>query len=1070
MMSVLLALGAVLSGCAGSWHASRHGWHQQSGVSAYNRGDYYKAEREFTTAIAEAEYPGQPMTSLTRSISSLANLYRVVGMIDDAERLYRRALEIRLQTLGPDHPDTAVVFARLAEIYHDWGFFDQAGAVYWRALSGLSSQTPVAFRNQAQTTALINDIRALCRAAQRDCSTLDLLTRTLTVPDNTGAGLSEPLWSDPSVVYSGRMSSYALRANISGHMAVLWTTGNSRLAEDHELWVKPYEPDKKWGNHELVRATTDRLSQPQLAINETGDMVALWLERTASDVDVWSAHYTIGRGWNQPALVETITGEADHPDIAIDNQGNAVAVWSRFSGLQNDLWANRYEPGIGWNTPVLIETHDGDALRARVQISRHGHALVVWTQSGHVWANHYKSNIGWGAATAIESNSGPPSHPTVAFDREENGVAVWFQDAGVWTGRRLLDGQWESPRRIGEGFQAWSRPQISARHDGSLLAVWKESSLSNDFLVSRYDAASGWRSATRIKSPHSADIFERGQYLVARQRTSADESTLTLRVFDTHAFLASDPGHSNDRPFTVPPEAVTMPDHPDVASSLNRLGVSYLQEEAYAPAEALFRSALAMQERTLKPHDLRIARTLRLMAYTEHRQQHYAPAGPLYERALTILERGVGPTHPLVAVTLRDLAASYFAQDRFHDARSLLERQVTMLKEVGASVQTETAAALVNLARTEFELGALPPAEGHAREALLIHETAGTGGNDLSQTLKVLGGVLLEQEAYGDAESLLRRALAIDETTWGAEHYAVGDGLRALGRIASAQRRWSDATELYDRASAIFEKTVGPDHRNMALLMVNQGDLHLSQADYLSAEKRYRSAIPILEKTLSPAHPDIAYALTQLAASLRAQRKDADAESLLRRALDIREQAFGNDAQVVASSLGDLATVLIERGSYDEAESLLTRKLAILDSAAEKSDQQVADTLQLLAWSHYRQKEFALTVPLLERVLSIRERTLTSEDHRVAQALEDLAGVYLMQTRYLDADSLYRRAITILEKSPDRLFDLTRVVETYADLLWKMKRPLEAMEWQTKARNMWSLALQRSSYIRKGIL
>jgi hypothetical protein len=282
-------------------------------------------------------------------------------------------------------------------------------------------------------------------------------------------------------------------------------------------------------------------------------MVVVWLERTASDVDLWAAHYKVGKGWSPPELVEAIAGEADQPDIAIDDQGNAVAVWSRFNGLQNDLWVNRYEPATGWGTPRAIETQDGDALHARAQINRHGNALVVWTQNDHVWANDYQTSVGWGNATAIESNSGLPSYPDVVFDGEGNGVAVWFQEAGVWASRHPIGGQWERPIQIGEGFQVWSRPQVSVLDDGSLLAVWSESSLSNDFVINHYDAASGWGTSQRITSPGVAGWLEHGKYLVTRQRTSAVESTLILRVFDTHGFLASDPERPEKRQITIPP-------------------------------------------------------------------------------------------------------------------------------------------------------------------------------------------------------------------------------------------------------------------------------------------------------------------------------------------------------------------------------------------------------------------------------------------------------------------------------------------------------------------------------------
>ena len=49
-----------------------------------------------------------------RSLNGLAKLLRDQGRYGEAESLFRRALAIREQALGPDHPDTATSLNGLA--------------------------------------------------------------------------------------------------------------------------------------------------------------------------------------------------------------------------------------------------------------------------------------------------------------------------------------------------------------------------------------------------------------------------------------------------------------------------------------------------------------------------------------------------------------------------------------------------------------------------------------------------------------------------------------------------------------------------------------------------------------------------------------------------------------------------------------------------------------------------------------------------------------------------------------------------------------------------------------------
>ena len=56
------------------------------------------------------------------------------GRYEEAEPLYKRALEIRERVLGPDHPDTATSLNNLAILYDNQGRYEEAEPLYKRAL------------------------------------------------------------------------------------------------------------------------------------------------------------------------------------------------------------------------------------------------------------------------------------------------------------------------------------------------------------------------------------------------------------------------------------------------------------------------------------------------------------------------------------------------------------------------------------------------------------------------------------------------------------------------------------------------------------------------------------------------------------------------------------------------------------------------------------------------------------------------------------------------------------------------------------------------------------------------
>ena len=143
--------------------------------------------------------------------------------------------------------------------------------------------------------------------------------------------------------------------------------------------------------------------------------------------------------WGTASPIETgDSGDGTGPQIAIDSTGNGLLVWEGYDGTRINIWANRYVPGTGWDTPAPIETDDsGDANNPQVAVDADGNAIAVWHQSDgirdNIWANRYVPGTGWGTAELIETdNAGSASPPQVAVDSSGNAIAVWDQ----WDGTR----------------------------------------------------------------------------------------------------------------------------------------------------------------------------------------------------------------------------------------------------------------------------------------------------------------------------------------------------------------------------------------------------------------------------------------------------------------------------------------------------------------------------------------------------------------------------------------------------------------------------------------------------------
>jgi tetratricopeptide (TPR) repeat protein len=124
-------------------------------------------------------------------------------------------------------------------------------------------------------------------------------------------------------------------------------------------------------------------------------------------------------------------------------------------------------------------------------------------------------------------------------------------------------------------------------------------------------------------------------------------------------------------------------------------------------------------------------------------------------------------------------------------------------------------------------------------DAAGITEPTGRLMNELSLFLKARG-------AWAEAEPLMRRALDIDERSYGPDHPEVARDLNNLAALLKATNRLAEAEPLMRRALDIDERSYGPDHPNVAIRLNNLAQLLKATNRLAEAEPLMRGVVEIL--------------------------------------------------------------------------------------------------------------------------------------------------------------------------------------------------------------------------------
>jgi tetratricopeptide (TPR) repeat protein len=314
----------------------------------------------------------------------------------------------------------------------------------------------------------------------------------------------------------------------------------------------------------------------------------------------------------------------------------------------------------------------------------------------------------------------------------------------------------------------------------------------------------------------------------------------------------------------------------------------------------------------------------------------------------------------------------------------------------------------------------------------------GTSDPAVAGLLDRQASLLQEVARYEDAEPLFRRALAIDEASYGPDHPNVARDLNNLAELLQATNRLAEAEPLMRRSLAIVDATYGNDHPAVAVRLNNLAQLLQAATRLAEAEPLMRRALAIDEASYGKDHPDVARDLNNLAGLLFFTNRLAEAEPLIRRALAIGEATYGNDNPIVAIHLNVLTVLLYENNRLSEAEPLIRRALAIDEASYGKEHPVVAIRLCNLAQLLQATNRLAEAEPLMRRSLAIDETSYGNDHPKVATALNNLALLLQATNRLADAEPLFRRALAIDEAScgkdhPDVARDLNNLAQLLQD-------------------------------------
>jgi len=373
----------------------------------------------------------------------------------------------------------------------------------------------------------------------------------------------------------------------------------------------------------------------------------------------------------------------------------------------------------------------------------------------------------------------------------------------------------------------------------------------------------------------------------------------------------------------------------------------------------------------------------------------FQQSNELLQLGLEKRQAALGAENPKVADSLIKMGLSRGEQTQFKDAERLIRE--------GLDIATRHLPPDdLTVLRARSALGVVLAESGSYDKAIAllnpIVKRPPTGEEGTYILLDSLPPLAVAEQNTGHidvAESLNRRALALDRQLFGNSHPAVGFELAELASAEATLGRVPEAEKMYRETVAIYTAWYGRDNPATAQYTNILARILAQEGKYVEAAPMLQEVLPILEQAFGKSHLYVALALDSMG-TLELMRGDlAAAQGHAERAVAIDKALFGDSNHNTAVVKAHLAQIFIKKEQYDRAEPLLRETVKALTERSLPGNLSVGGAQALLGRVLLREKHYRESGEQLTAAYAIlAKQPGTSYLKMLQQTREDLATVY----------------------------------------------------------------------------
>jgi hypothetical protein len=176
--------------------------------------------------------------------------------------------------------------------------------------------------------------------------------------------------------------------------------------------------------------------RPQVAMDTAGDAVVVWHRSNGTNTIVQASVRTAGGSFSAPVDLSAPGQDADAAQVAMDPGGDAIAIWERSNGTNQIVQASVRPAGANFGAPTDVSLSSQSSDGPQIAMDQAGDATAVWrcsSCSSTVVGGTYRpatSGI-WQTPIDLSVSGQSANSQELAMDQAGDATAVWLRLNGA---------------------------------------------------------------------------------------------------------------------------------------------------------------------------------------------------------------------------------------------------------------------------------------------------------------------------------------------------------------------------------------------------------------------------------------------------------------------------------------------------------------------------------------------------------------------------------------------------------------------------------------------------------------